>query len=123
MKSLKDAERQILLQCPQFSIAKQNNTLNDDDYISIIDCIKKDKDFMKRVIIENKQHLEKLVKDKSVIKRYFSSEMPSNLKYLALMSLGIEWLNYSCQIEDMREGMKILDEKVNEEKEKLPLSL
>ena len=119
MRTLRDAIRQILLQCPNFSIVNQSETLNDDDYISIIDCIKKDKEFIKKIIIENQQHLGKLIKDKSIIKRYFSSEIPRHLKYLALISLGIEWLSYTCQIEDMREGMMILDEKIIEEKEKL----
>ena len=118
MKTLKDATRSILLETPRFAIAKEGYKI-DDDYISIIDFLKKNTDFTERVNVKNQKHIEELAKDKSILKRYFSSEIPDNLKYLALMALGIEWLYYTCQMEDINESREILYKKINEEKEKL----
>lgn len=115
MKTLKDAIRGILLETPRFAIAKEGYEI-DDDYISIIDFLKKNTDFTEKVNIKNQKHMEELVIDKSILKRYFSSEIPDNLKYLALMALGIEWLYYTCQMEDINESKEILYKKINEEK-------
>lgn len=118
MKTLKDAIRSILLETPMFAIVKEGYKI-DEDFISIIDFIKKDKDISEKISIKNQKHIEELVRDKSILKRYFSSEIPNNLKYLALLSLGLEFLFYTCQIEDINEGRKILYKKINEEREKL----
>lgn len=118
MKTLKDAIRGILLEVPRFAIAKEGYEV-DDDYISIIDFLKKSTDFTERVNVKNQKHIGELAKDKSILKRYFSSEIPDNLKYLALIALDIEWLTYTCQIEDISESKEILYKKINEEKKRL----
>ena len=118
MKTLKDAIRSILLETPRFSITKEDYKV-DDDFISIIDFIKKDNNIAERINIKNQKHIEELVRDKSILKRYSSSEIPNNLKYLALMVLGIEWLYYTNQFEDINEAKDILYKKTNKEKENL----
>ena len=118
MKTLKDAIRSILLETPRFAIAKEENEV-DDDFILIIEFIKKEKGIAKKINIKNQKHIEELVRDKSILKRYFSSEIPDNLKYLALMTLGLEWLFYFCQNEDINKSREILYKKINEERENL----
>ena len=118
MKTLKDAVRSILLEAPMFSIVKQGHKI-DDDFISIIEFIKKNKGSTEKINIKNQMHVEKLVRDKSILKRYFSSEIHNELKYLALIELGIEYLYYTCELEDTKECKEILCKKINEEKMKL----
>lgn len=118
MKTLKDAIRSILLETPIFSIVKEGNKV-DDDFISIIEFFKKNKNYTKKINIKDQKHIEKLVIDESISKRYFSSEIHDNLKYLALMTLGLEWLFYFCELEDINESRDILYKKIYEEKEKL----
>lgn len=118
LRTLKDAIRSILLETPKFAVVKEGYKI-DDDFISIIEFIKKDNDTTKKINIENQKHIEELVKDKSILKRYFSSEIPNNLKYLALIALGIEYLFFTCEFEDINESREILYKKINEERERL----
>ena len=118
MKTLKDAIRNILLETPKFAIIKEGYEI-DDDFISIIEFIKKGKGINKKINIKDQKHIEELAKDKSITKIYFSSEIPNNLKYLALMFLGLEYLFYTCQIEDINESREILYKKINEERENI----
>jgi hypothetical protein len=111
--NLKDAIKQLLRQMPRLSIPKQANEI--DDYISIIDFIKKEDGFWKKIEPKDILHIQTLIKDKSIVKRYWSTEMPEKLQYLALMLLGIEWLLYTANFEDAQKGKMILEEKLTKE--------
>lgn len=111
MKMLKDAIRQIILQRPQFAIPQQNYELKDKDYSYIFDFIKGNE----KIMAKDGFHIKKLIKNKSILKRYYSNELPDELKYLALIMLGIEYLLYFAQFEDANEGKIIFDKKMREE--------
>jgi hypothetical protein len=115
MKTLRDATRQIILQYPRLAIPKQAYELKDDEYIYIFDFIKEDKNIYIKMQVKNRRDIKKFIEDKSILKRYFSTELPTKLKYLPLMLLGVEYLLYFAHFEDAEEGKKILDEKMREE--------
>ena len=115
MRTLKDAIRQVILQRMQLAIPKEGYQLNDDDYVGIIHFMKG----YRKILVDNPLQVRKLIKDKSILKRYFSTELPEELKYLALVLLGVEFLVHFAQPEDANEGKKIFNKKVMEEVNKV----
>ena len=105
MSLLKDATRSLLLQKPTLlSIPKQGYKI-DNDYLSIIDFIKDNCKIQQK----DYQHIQKLIEDKSVLKRYFSNEIAEEFNYLPFIQLGIEFLLEHAEFEDAQKGKIILE--------------
>lgn len=113
MIDLKSAYRQVGWMCKHFMTKKRSKQPKD---LFTLERAYKELDSTASMIqLENQQHIEEVINDKSITKDYYSTEIQHSKKYLGLMQLGIEYLKITAQYEDMNEADKIMHEKVEEE--------
>jgi len=100
---LKSSFKRVLLRQPRLAIPKESN--DPKDLFSIIDIRKGNKLYQ----IQDPIDLQRKIKDKNYTKRYFSEEIQEEFKIYGLALLGIEFLSFRAEINDLEEAQKIFD--------------
>lgn len=109
---LNSSFRKILLRQPRLGVVKESN--NPKDFMYLIHVRKGDVAYQ----IENPKDLEDKIKDKKDTKRYFSEELQDEFKIYALAQLGIEFLSFKADIDNLEKAQKIFDNSFYEKMDK-----